>query len=959
MSDSSISVTYKGAEIANITESGTTTLKTAGTYCEDDIGLVAQLSGGGADISLGITGATVDQIAKITAVDSNGKPTAWESVDMPEGGNVTDDQVSDAVSSWLTEHPEATTTVQDGSITEEKLSSELLNSVKSIGYVQDSDGNRYSVEITDGVVSATRIYELMGQEDVVKDYEVVDGILTDIVSGTQFTGINIDDNSYISAPNKNPETLDLSLFPDNIATIELVFNANADMTGDIIKSNYYNYARLAYGYNDFSADSESLGGIYSCLSSQFCLSLRAPFSIKSQVNELVQPMKNGDDYYLCLLIDGVNGNSKVCINDKSYEVYNSNPDYFSGKGLARIDRFQFGYQPLKFVKFYNRHLTDAEIDNNYKSYLQVKEDADIDGVIINGIEGLGSAAAYNTKGDGFEYLDTNIKVGNYVYSNINHNWAYSIVDYTHPTREVDNSAYTSVTIINKRTDAIIGRKFSMTAYPFPVTYDGSAFSHFDIEWESSDETIATVINGVIVPTAEGEVTITARLVGTEIEDSVTITVSAEEEIVYVNYDVPNHFEQTPINNWKYICDAIYFASTAGYNKVTFPKGVDIWIYPPDECYLIPSNITVDFNGCNVRVVDSAKSQNGYSFFKFEDVENSKVVNGVFYGERYNTQNSESYYSEQIKFLVFGNNAKNCWLENFNFYSPCGFNIATEAGWNFWSGLPSYKNGQIYYTDFSFGKIGDDGTIVKATDWIVTDFKEFSTDETFKRFRFSCSDGMGLGFTQRLNDVAFYDSAYNLLAVMRNVYRYQEYDVPEGTAYWKFSIYASELPTKNNNYADDNCILRMAKGTASIDCGVRKCMFFNTASGAFSGCGASENFHFEKCYVSGNGKKNAWAFDLEDGWQTMRHTIVDNCKMFGNAILSGHGNVVISSALQTLNMRDDCELSTIVNNAFQYQGIATIRDKFEALFAHNYYNKLTTGGSGTVTESENVQKKMYV
>lgn len=36
--------------------------------------------------SLGITGATVGQIAKITAVDSDGKPTAWEAVDMPSGG---------------------------------------------------------------------------------------------------------------------------------------------------------------------------------------------------------------------------------------------------------------------------------------------------------------------------------------------------------------------------------------------------------------------------------------------------------------------------------------------------------------------------------------------------------------------------------------------------------------------------------------------------------------------------------------------------------------------------------------------------------------------------------------------------------------------------------------------------------------------------------------------------------
>lgn len=34
-----------------------------------------------------ITGATVGQIAKITAVDTDGKPTAWEAVDMPSGGS--------------------------------------------------------------------------------------------------------------------------------------------------------------------------------------------------------------------------------------------------------------------------------------------------------------------------------------------------------------------------------------------------------------------------------------------------------------------------------------------------------------------------------------------------------------------------------------------------------------------------------------------------------------------------------------------------------------------------------------------------------------------------------------------------------------------------------------------------------------------------------------------------------
>lgn len=42
---------------------------------------------GGTDLSLGMTSAAVGQIAKITAVDADGKPTAWSPVDMPSGGS--------------------------------------------------------------------------------------------------------------------------------------------------------------------------------------------------------------------------------------------------------------------------------------------------------------------------------------------------------------------------------------------------------------------------------------------------------------------------------------------------------------------------------------------------------------------------------------------------------------------------------------------------------------------------------------------------------------------------------------------------------------------------------------------------------------------------------------------------------------------------------------------------------
>lgn len=40
---------------------------------------------GGTDIALGISGAAVGQIAKITAVNDNGVPTTWEAVDLPKG----------------------------------------------------------------------------------------------------------------------------------------------------------------------------------------------------------------------------------------------------------------------------------------------------------------------------------------------------------------------------------------------------------------------------------------------------------------------------------------------------------------------------------------------------------------------------------------------------------------------------------------------------------------------------------------------------------------------------------------------------------------------------------------------------------------------------------------------------------------------------------------------------------
>ena len=52
---------------------------------------VRDIPSGGTDISLGLTAATVGQTVKVKAVDTDGKPTAWEAVDTTSGGGAVDD----------------------------------------------------------------------------------------------------------------------------------------------------------------------------------------------------------------------------------------------------------------------------------------------------------------------------------------------------------------------------------------------------------------------------------------------------------------------------------------------------------------------------------------------------------------------------------------------------------------------------------------------------------------------------------------------------------------------------------------------------------------------------------------------------------------------------------------------------------------------------------------------------
>lgn len=94
-----------------------------------------------------------DKVDKPSIADDGKIPRAKEGgVEWVEVGQPTDEQTNSAVSSWLNEHPEATTTVQDGAITESKLCSRLKGQLSFVARPHvPSDATPIKVELASDI----------------------------------------------------------------------------------------------------------------------------------------------------------------------------------------------------------------------------------------------------------------------------------------------------------------------------------------------------------------------------------------------------------------------------------------------------------------------------------------------------------------------------------------------------------------------------------------------------------------------------------------------------------------------------------------------------------------------------------------------------------------------------------------------------------------------------------------
>lgn len=142
------------------------------------------------------------KINKPTVADNNKMARANNGeVEWVDVGQPTDEQTDSAVSKWLNEHPEATTTVQNGSIIESKISNAFLPYIKNIYVTPEmfgavGDGKNDDTISIQNAINANKMVVLCGKYKITSSitlniYQRIKSYGAEIISDGSFTAITI------------------------------------------------------------------------------------------------------------------------------------------------------------------------------------------------------------------------------------------------------------------------------------------------------------------------------------------------------------------------------------------------------------------------------------------------------------------------------------------------------------------------------------------------------------------------------------------------------------------------------------------------------------------------------------------------------------------------------------------------------------------------------------------------
>ncbi len=854
-----------------------------------------------------------------------------------------------------------------------------------------------------GSYNRTGIEYIYVAPQIVAHYKVVNGKVIDLVSGKEMENAIVDSDGYFRGGKVQlPSSYEK-------ASIEAVMVYNRTST-DLPVGNGLSYYGGTFLFqevvnpNNWGMIKTPFGGGW----------IGTNFTLRPSLNYNKRVMNEGESYW-CLAFDKNESTHAMQINDDYVEKAHWSSFINSTFNLSSEHQFK------EFI-VYSGKLTKAEMAEHFAdSGISLSADTNtIVGRVNNGITGLGSAFAFTKTGQyGIpQWYDTNTKAGNYSVDDGNGmTLTYTISDYIEPDLGIDHSKYESVHIIKKPETLPMGYKYALSAvpYPFNVNHNGAS-DQYDVSWRSSDETVALVIDGLVIPQKTGTVTITATLRGTEISDSCTIEIVNKEKtndiVIKISADYisenGNSFSKSDYEmTTKAIYDAITEAYEDGYNHIVFPE-INFYAAPTESEYYIPSGMTVEFpEGSAFHMMPSeiAKTK-GYTYFRMgwgwwscniptekasvEKDENgnilayycrdSHLIIDKYYGEFYekDATMSELYaganqYQWGCTLLSIGKRAEFCSVEVREANCPTGFFITMGGKGN--SELVNREQGSIAANEFVSGWLNDRGELEENSNWISTkDFylvsKAANGMDTLHEYYIGDWEHNVVAATQHLYDILWYDEDFNLIGTNRWQYIDEGYsNRPQNAVYFKLSIQQSELPTGTEEY------VRIGPDESSRFCEIKNTNIINGADGLASVVGATEACWIHDNYVSGGGLLSyaGWSLTLEDGWAGMRGTIIEKniFRKYGYSgsydyrgpdsgvlsLSSGYNTFVISNYLGAIqqsnyNVANTHIINNVVHSMYGSFSSGKPNDIRTKIYAHTYYNVLGQISNETSSNGKN-------
>ena len=760
---------------------------------------------------------------------------------------------------------------------------------------------------TCAVCSATEeraIDKLVVDERIVAHYTVVDGQVMDIISGKVMENAIAEGEYFRGGKVVLPSSYER-------ASIEMIMAYNRQST-DLPVGNGLSYYGGAFAFQEI-ANPSNWGMIKTPFGGGW---IGTNFTLRPSLNYNKRVLDHGDSYW-CLAFDKTESVHALQINDDYVEK--SHWSNYINRSFTLSTEHQF----KEFIVYADK-LTKEEMAAHFAEtgIVLTADEKTLVGRAENGITGLGSAFAYSRDGRyGIpEWLDTSLSAGTYTVDDGNgRNLGYVISDYAEPILDIDNSKYESVHIIKKPETVPTGYKYALSAvpYPFNVNHDGVA-DQYDVSWSVSDESIALIIDGLLIPQRTGTVTVTATLRGTGISDSCTITILnrdvAADRVMNISANYVsvngNMFSDTDYEmTTRAIHDAITEAHEEGYNHIVFPQ-IDFYAAPIEATCYIPSGMTVEFPEGSVFHMmssDLAKTS-GYTYFQMgwgwwscniptdrAEAEydsngkllayycrDAKLIVDKYYGEFYKegaTMNELSIGANEYQWgcvlLHIGKRAEYCSVEVREANCPTGFFITMGGKGN--NELVNAAGGTIAANKFVSGWLDDTGAIVENSNWISTpDFYTVSPGasngmDTLHEYYLGEWEHNVITSTQHLYDILWFDENYELIQANRWQYVDEGYsNKPAGAKYFKLSMQQTELPTGTDFY------IGLYPDEASRFCEIKNTAIINGADGLASVVGATEACWIHDNYVSGDGLLSGacWSLDLEDGWAGMRGTVIE-------------------------------------------------------------------------------------